>query len=270
MIRLRSDPYEIFRSSKTPAGLYARQKWLVQADTPQWKKDFEKTVNTLWAKQSPDGSWYAGIRETVTRLFGLHLTVRACEDRIDTALDWLLKKIKFNDKGNHVHDGTASGEGKLIGLPFTAAHRDTFATAATLFLATIFGRDRDPAVLSLYSVLSKSARTTWGRWDDPAASHNIFRAMVVHPDFSSDRATVLAVDTLAGLQRPSGDWAPDIPFYQMLNSLAHLGVPPADAQLERAFERLPEKQNPDGTWGSDEPEWHTFLVVHALKNKGLL
>jgi hypothetical protein len=41
LMKLRYDPYQIFRFSKTPIGLYARQKWLGEADTDQWKIDFE-------------------------------------------------------------------------------------------------------------------------------------------------------------------------------------------------------------------------------------
>lgn len=38
---LRHDPYQAFRSSKTPAGIYARPKWLGEAESPQWKIDFQ-------------------------------------------------------------------------------------------------------------------------------------------------------------------------------------------------------------------------------------
>jgi len=48
-MNLRYDPYQIFRLSKTPAGLYVRQKWLGGAETPQWKSDFQETVTALWA-----------------------------------------------------------------------------------------------------------------------------------------------------------------------------------------------------------------------------
>ena len=58
-----------------------------------------------------------------------------------------------------------------------------------------------------------------------------------------------------------------MPFYQIVNALAHLDLPEADRQLELAFQHVIESQKPDGTWRSDQPEWHTFLVVHALKNK---
>jgi hypothetical protein len=35
-MRLSNDPYQIFRYSRTPAGLYARQKWLGEAESSQW------------------------------------------------------------------------------------------------------------------------------------------------------------------------------------------------------------------------------------------
>ncbi len=57
-MKLRYDPYQVFRFSKTPAGLYARQKWIGEAETPQWKTDFQKTVTALLADQLPDGSWH--------------------------------------------------------------------------------------------------------------------------------------------------------------------------------------------------------------------
>jgi len=56
-MNLHYDPYQIFRSGKTPSGLYARQNWLEEAESRQWKIDFEETVSTLFADQLPDGSW---------------------------------------------------------------------------------------------------------------------------------------------------------------------------------------------------------------------
>jgi hypothetical protein len=38
--------------------------------------------------------------------------------------------------------------------------------------------------------------------------------------------------------------------------------------IDKAFSSIYDTQNKDGTWGDDEPEWNTFLAVHALKNKG--
>ena len=111
---------------------------------------------------------------------------------------------------------------------------------------------------------------TGGRWFDKASSHNVFRAMVVHPAASKDPATALAVNCLAGLQTDNGDWGDDLPFYQTLNALAHLDIPQADKQLESAFQRLYKTQNSDGTWSHSEPEWNTFLSIQALRNKGLL
>ena len=54
---LAFDPYKVFKSRKTPAGLYARQKWLAEFDDRQWKKDFDEMVAKLVADQNQDGSW---------------------------------------------------------------------------------------------------------------------------------------------------------------------------------------------------------------------
>lgn len=147
-MNLRYDPFQVFRSSKTPAGLYARQKWLGEAGSPQWKIDFQQF--------------------------------------------------------------------------------------------------------------------------DRAAFHNIFRAMVVHPVFAKDKATELAVEVLAALAAEDGGWGNDSTFYQTLNAVAHLELSQAQSALEKAFERLFETQRIDGSWGRSQPEWNTFLAVHALKNKGFI
>ena len=35
LMKLRYDPYQIFRFCKMPVGLYERQKWLDEADVPR-------------------------------------------------------------------------------------------------------------------------------------------------------------------------------------------------------------------------------------------
>ncbi|NIP28964.1 MAG: hypothetical protein GWN55_13060, partial [Phycisphaerae bacterium] len=77
----------------------------------------------------------------------------------------------------------------LEGLPFIPSRPDMFLTGAALFLSAIFGRKNDPDVLTLYQWLSSEGVNNQGRWFDNASSHNIFRAMVVHPIFAKDKAT---------------------------------------------------------------------------------
>lgn len=269
-MKLHYDPYQIFTASKTPAGLYARQKWLGQTDTRQWKTDFEETVTRLFADQADDGSWYQSHVETITRLFGLHLTVRETSSKIDAGIDWLFKNI--NLKSVDIPPGSEMDiiKEKIEGLPFISSRRDLFIIGATLFLACIFGRDKDPSVLAGYRWLCSEGVKNNGIWVDRVCSHNILRAMVVHPDFSRDSAVVLAVESLAGVQLESGEWEGDLPFYQTLNALAHLDMPAADRQLEKAFLRLFKTQRSDGSWGETENEWNTFLAIHAMRNKGLL
>jgi len=269
-MRLHYNPYQIFTASKTPVGLYARQKWLGQAGSRQWKTDFEKTVTTLFADQADDGSWHQSDVETITKLFGLHLTLRESSTRIDAALKWLLGKI--NLQSIEIDPGPEIDiiKEELEGLPFIPSRRDMFLSGATLFLASIFERDDDPSVLAIYRWLSLEGAKNKGIWFDRACSHNILRAMVVHPVFAKDPTTISAVESLADIQTESGDWKDGLPFYQTLNALAHLHIAVADKQLERAFLRLYKTQKADGSWGEKESEWNTFLVVHALRNKGLL
>lgn len=72
------------------------------------------------------------------------------------------------------------------------------------------------------------------------------------------------------MQKESGTWTGSVPFYQTVNALAHLDSREGDSQLALAFERLQRTQRHEGTWSRSQPEWHTFLVIHALKNKGEL
>ncbi|CAB1081394.1 hypothetical protein D1AOALGA4SA_9047 [Olavius algarvensis Delta 1 endosymbiont] len=269
-MKLRYDPYQVFRSSKTPAGLYARQKWLDEAENRQWKNDFQETVSAHLADQLPDGSWAHESVRTIQHLFGLHLTVRSTTEQIEAALTWLLAKISIQNETIHVGSEDIATEDDLKGLPFIPSRPDMLLTGASLFLASIFGREDDPTVLSVYRWLCKQGVKNNGSWSDRASSHNIFRAMVVHPVFAKDRATELAVKMLATSTDKSDAWGNELTFYQTLNALAHLNFPQTEAQLAKAFERLFETQNMDGSWSRSEPEWNTFLAVHALKNKGFL
>jgi hypothetical protein len=269
-MKLHYDPYQLFRSSKTPAGLYARHKWLEEGDKGQWEMDFKETVAALLAGQSPDGSWSRSTIETIKRLFGLHLTVRSSTAQIEAALKWLLNKIDLRAENIHARNDDNSTIASLEGLPFIPSCEATFLTGATLFLSSIFGLQSDPAVLALYQWLSAEGIKHKGRWYVEASTHNVLRAMVVHPVFAEDKATVLAVEHLADLQTDAGTWDHNLPFYQTLNALAHLELEQAEKQLEKAFVLLFENQNSDGTWSHDEPEWNTFLAIHALKNKGFL
>jgi hypothetical protein len=270
LMKLRYNPYQIFRLSKTPVGLYARQKWLGEANTPQWKIDFKATIAALLADQLPDGSWSCSTIETIKRLFGLHLTVRSPTVQINAALAWLLDKIDLQAEKIHVGVEVVTAVASLKGLPFIKSRPDMLLTGAALFLSSIFGRQNEPNVLSLYQWLSAKSVKNQGRWFDEASTHNILRAMVVHPVFAEDKATVLAVEHLADLQTDRGDWGHNLPLFQILNALAHLKLYQAKKQLEKTFALLFVNQNSDGTWSHDEPEWNTFLTIHALKNSGLL
>jgi hypothetical protein len=262
------DPLQVFKTSKTPAGLYARQKWLGESNTVRWENDFKATVDILLNNQGKDGSWKESEVETINRLFGLHLTLREPNDEIEKALNWLLDKIDLQKsdvraccKDNKINE-------KLEGLPFIHSNRQIFFISATLFLSSIFKRQEDPFVMDCYQRISSVDQVNSIIRTDPASLYNVLRALVVHPVYSDEKFISPFVLYFSNMQTSSGDWGPGMPFYKVLNALAHLDFPLASIQIEKAFSRLYDTQNKDGTWGDDEPEWNTFLAVHALKNKG--
>ena len=263
------NPYQIFRMSKTPLGLYARQKWLGERNNPRWEAEFKGTVEALFTGQSADGSWSQSIITTIQRLFGLHLTVRNPNDSVNKALDWLMA-VAFKGLSRIRKDFREQISSQdLENLPFTPGCSGYFLAGATLFLASIFGRENDSRVLEAYDWLNEEGIQNNGRWCGWSCSNNILRAFVVHPRYSESRGTGLAVHGLARVQDRSGKWPAGVPFCQTVNALAHLDSEEANAQLQLAFKRLCETQHRDGTWGRTQKEWKTFLVVHAMRRKGI-
>ena len=264
---LRYNPLQVFKASTTPAGLYARQKWLNEQQTPEWQKDFDTTTALLNKDQALDGSWRSSVTLTVRQLFGLHLTVRHPTPLINKALDWLLEQAEHHlnfdeDQRQELTTGHIPEQ-----LPFIEGRRDGFLLGATLFLASIFERHNHPQILALYQMLNEDAEKNQIFWRNLTCFNNLLRAFVVHPLYATQSAVHIAVHRLETLQTHTGDWRHQLPFYQVANALAHLDMPETDLQLDRAFLYLFQSQRPDGTWSTDQPEWHTFLAVHALKNK---
>jgi hypothetical protein len=269
-MKLRYDPLQIFLASTTPAGLYARQKWLKERQRAKWQSDYASTVAILQRGQLANGSWRDSVTITVKQLFGLHLTIRHPTPQINSALGWLLTQAKRQLNFDEDHRKESVQRPMTDQLPFTAGRQDGFVLGATLFLASIFGRENHPQILSLFQMLNTDAKEGQSYWRDLTCFNNILRAFVVHPKYAAKSAVRTAVARLKRLQTTAGDWGHQLPFYQIVNALAHLDLPQAENQLRRAFNYLVKSQQPDGTWGTDQPEWNTFLVVHALKNKNIL
>jgi hypothetical protein len=269
-MKLSFDPFHIFQNSLTPSGLYARKKWLDQGREKSWQIDYNKTVSELLQGQAENGSWDHSPLRTIRRLFGLHLTVRERTETIEKAIHWLLAycMAQFPKKRLFLDDRLTYQA--LNHLPFSPGCSGYFLYGATLFLSSIFDMEKDERVLFMYQALAETGIKNKGRWCGLSCTNNILRAFIVHPDFTCHKATKLAVKALAHEQNPSGLWKRPIPFYQTVNALAHLNLQTADAQLKVAFKRLYRSQNRDGTWGGASKEWNTFLIIHALKNKGEL
>jgi len=270
LVRLRYNPLQVFKASRTPAGLYARQKWLDEAGTAQWQDDFHETLHSLMSGQSDDGSWNASPLESVRRLFGLHLTLRNKTEKIEKALDWLMGHTLEHNTSSLVAPIEPLSPDAFGGLPFMPGQTHVSLVCMTLFLATVFQKGNEPNVLTHYHLLSLWVAENASVMDTESDKSNALRALVVHPVYAEDPATAALVDNLGNIQDSVGCWPVPIPFYRTVNALAHLHFKQAHEQWIKALAILFSTQNSDGSWGSEDREWNTFLVVHALKNKGCL
>jgi len=269
-VKLHHDPLQIFKARKTPAGLYARQKWLGEPETSEWQDDFHETVLSLMKGQSENGSWQDSPLQTARRLFGLHLTLRERTEDIDKALDWLITKVLNRNQLAPSEPVDAVDADAFRELPFIPGQPHLSLVCATLFLAAVFQRRSDSAVMAHYHLLSRWVllnRRDRNAWQD---LNNALRALIVHPDFSGHSATVALVEYLSEIQVPSGCWPDPIPFFQTVNAIAHLRIDSAHRQWIKTLKILRDTQSADGSWGDENREWNTFLIVHALKNKGCL
>ena len=270
MLNLSCDPFRVFRESRTPAGLYARQKWLGEADTPEWQDDFQRTVSALLEGQSGDGSWNQSPSACIQRLFGLHLTVRSATREIERGLDWLMKHTLTPNAWKPAGRRESLPPDAFRELPFSPGQARLSLACATLFLAAVFQKTDEPAVAIHYRLLARRVADGAGNAETWSDRDNALRAFVAHPQYAESAATAALVDRLGAIQDPAGYWADPVPFYRTFNALAHLRLETANRQWIRSLQVLSEKQNRDGTWGDADLEWITFLVVHALKNKACL
>lgn len=268
------DPLQIFTGSKTPAGLYARQKWLREEESDAWRHDFQTTVKELREDQLHNGSWNNSEIDTIQMLFGLHLTVRDPDESIEGALDWLLsvnnlrgfiwipRRVPddmYDDMTNEVD------ETLFYNLPFMNGCFGHFAICASLFLANCFGMSKQQRILKLYDAIAGEIEAKGGRWCNVGCTNNALRAFVVHGKYSRSKATYMMVDYLRQRQLLSGKWKGRTPLYMTFNALAHLDSKDALFQCQKASVPILRAQNKDGSWGKAQKEWNTFLVVHALK-----
>lgn len=258
----------MFKGSNTPFALYARQKWLGEEGQEDWEKDFKTTLEAIIKEQLENGSWDNNILSTIRHLFGLHLTIRKTDARVEKGLQWLLNKIipSFSFPSG-ITRLPPIGPQEIYGLPFTSDHPGRLFTAATLFLFSVFNKGEDPLIVDWYERACRKIIEGQGIYFSQPSTHNILRALAVHPKFAQSPASEMITDRLSSLQTSAGDWPPPFPFYQTVNILAHLSFPAAERQLQKALPLLEKKQNKNGSWGRTQNEWNTFLAVHALKRK---
>ncbi|MBU1156291.1 MAG: hypothetical protein KKC30_11405 [Proteobacteria bacterium] len=222
-----------------------------------------RAVTALRKGQRADGSWGGSPLTTLHRLFGLHLAQREPDPTVERGLDWLWQRAMVSGGAP-----TSPTVRELYGLPFAPSRGGALWPAAALFLACIFGREQEPKVIEglrhLEDRLAGGDALGW------AARSNLLRALAVHPKFCRGRGVRTLLEQL--LEDTAGQevWPRSLPFHHILNALAHIPGRRAFGLLRPLLPGLAEAQARDGWWGRTDREFKSFLLVHALKNLGLL
>lgn len=268
MITLRFDPLQIFKTSKTPIGLYARANWLDEGCGCVWQGDSSETVAYLTARQAPDGSWGQSPAETIRSLHTLYLAASEKTENIGQALEWLIKNTLTHLLPEALDEELRPESFRE--LPFIKAHDPLTLVCATLYLACMFGLENKEAIPEHYEIIIRWLEDHEERNDIAADKSNILRALAVHRVYAEDAAVIRLVAELGECQKTSGLWPAPTPFFLPLNTLARLNCEMAHRQWLKAVPLLETTQKKDGSWGLHDREWNTFLVVDALKNKNCL
>ncbi|MDQ7786700.1 MAG: hypothetical protein RDU01_03755 [Thermodesulfovibrionales bacterium] len=197
--------------------------------------------------------------------------MRNKNEQIEKALEWLLSQEVFLEQETNLYMPSEKVFARgLQNLPFSHGCYEHFAKCAILFLATIFGEERDTRIIRVYEMLRIKGEEKEGKWCAWSCSNNFLRAFAVHPKYRESNVVRLFLSRLEAVQREDGSWPIQIPFYQTVNALRHLNLEQSDKLLKRTLLKLRETQNSDGTWGKKQKEWNTFLIVHAIKRKSYL
>jgi len=275
---LRYDPYQIFRFGTSPYALYARRKWLGE-ESESSRIQADQLVNKLIEAQSPNGSWNDSLVETIQNLHLIALLAPKFNGRVKKAVDWLLEK-DYEPMRHTAKDGA-----KYDGLFFRINRKDVnqiyrrkdllfhpgcagfIKTAAALFFAGIFTKQKDERVLQAFKTLDNVLKRRQGKWCSMPCSNNILRAYVSHPLKRQSKETKKALTTLAKLQTRSGSWRGIKYFYHTFNIVAQSKLKIARQQVAKALPRLIQLQNRDGSFGREHKEFYTFLVLDGLKKQ---
>ncbi|MFB0510138.1 MAG: hypothetical protein ACETVX_06545 [bacterium] len=275
---LRYDPYQIFKNSSTPYAIYARRKWLGE-ETESSRVEGDLIVTKLIEAQSPNGSWNNSVVDTIQNLHLIALLAPKFNGRTKKAVDWLLEK-------EHEIMRCRSGDGaRYDGLFFRMNREDTHQiyhrkdlffnrgcagfvkTAAALYFAGIFTKQKDERVLQAFKTLDNVIKRRNGKWCSLSCSNNILRAYISHPLKRASSQTQQALKTLAKLQSRNGGWRGIPFFYHTLNIIALSKLKVAREQIAKSLPRIIRSQNRDGSFGKDNKEFYTFLVLDGLKRQ---
>ena len=263
------DPFNYVAKLESPIGVYLRKevfKKASNADVMLKKKLDERIAQG----QSTNGSWDQLFVHTANNLWNLALLGYNAEDAsVRQGLEWLLSIQRHE---YHGYPGFFCSDNQKDASTMRSTFYGEFGPGCTIFYQTayavhlfhIFGFDENKQVQRAVNSYLQFWRPTWcSAW----CTINVLRMLIEHPLSKESKQSEDGVKYLARRQTKTGAWK-GFPFYHTLHALSRSSNELAKKQVKKALPSALKRQNKDGSWGRQQPETETFLVLDALRNTG--
>ncbi|MCP5515507.1 MAG: hypothetical protein H7A26_08585 [Spirochaetales bacterium] len=265
----------------SPYRIYADGKWKGERQTPDWRRkalDFAegsfKRIDAVSGilEQGGEGNMQEALCTLARELFFLHLTVRESSGRAVKALDLLSRYTAPAPVPAAAPEGKEGTlfQGSFRDLPFEPAEGPYFPLHAWLFSAAVFGKHKEKEWQGKAEEEGQRISPHSGS-TETAELYNFLRGTLIVEGSAAIPGVISAVEELERRQDENGFW-PGISPWHGYNVLAHSDLASAVRQLDKIEKNIIAMQNRDGSWGisGDEKPLATFLMAHALANRGFL
>lgn len=264
--RLKVDPLRYVDNLESPIGVYLRREMFRnegKTDASMKKKLYDR----IEAAQSPDGSWNQSFVTTANNLWDLWLLGYNAEDKTTRhGLEWLLSIQRYQ---YHGYPGFFNTDNRKDPSLMRSILYGEFGPGCTIFYVTtyavhlfhIYGFDGNSQVQTAVKSYLQFWRPNWcGSW----CNLNVLCMLIEHPLSRESTQVEDGLRYFGRRQSRAGAWK-GYAFYHAFHALSRAKQDSAVKQVKKAMPTIIRRQNPDGSWGRQNQETNTYLVLDALK-----
>jgi len=270
-IEFEVDPLNCVANLESPIGVYLRRE-LFKKESKAEAALKKKLHDKIATAQSTDGSWNQLFVTTANNLWDLWLLGYDGQDNaVRRGLEWLLSIQRYLYRG---YPGFFNTDNRKDPSLMRSILYGEFGPGCTIFYETTYavhlfhsyGFDDNSQVQTTVRSYLQFWRPNWcGAW----CNLNVLRMLIEHPLSRESKQVEDGLRYFSRRQTRAGAWK-GYAFYHTFHALSrakqHLGA----KQVKKAMPVIIRRQNSDGSWGKQNQETNTYLVLDAIKNSEAL